>query len=164
MNRLFALALVVLAGCATATVQQDRDAVNAAVNAVVDDWHKAAADADEARYFGHMTADAVFLGTDATERWDVTAFRAFAHPFFAKGKAWTFTPRHRNVMVNGDTAWFDESLDSASYGECRGTGVLRKEAGQWKLAHYNLTIPIPNALAKKVVEAIRAATPVTAAP
>jgi ketosteroid isomerase-like protein len=159
MNRLFALALVVLAGCATATVQQDRDAVNAAVNAVVDDWHKAAADADESRYFGHMTADAVFLGTDATERWDVTAFRAFAHPFFAKGKAWTFTPRHRNVMVNGDTAWFDESLDSASYGDCRGTGVLRKEAGTWKLAHYNLTIPIPNALAKKVVEEIRGLPP-----
>ena len=125
------------------------------MNRVVDDWHQAAAAADEARYFGHMTADAVFLGTDATERWDVLAFRTFAHPFFAKGKAWTFTPRHRNVMINGSTAWFDESLDSASYGECRGTGVLRKEAGVWKLAHYNLTIPIPNDLAKKVVEEIR---------
>jgi ketosteroid isomerase-like protein len=155
MKRLvaLALALAVIAGCATATVQQDRDAVNR----VVDDWHKAAADADESRYFGHMTADAVFLGTDATERWDLAAFRAFAHPFFAKGKAWTFTPRHRNVMLNGDTAWFDESLDSASYGDCRGTGVLRKEGGEWKLAHYNLTIPIPNALAKKFVEEIRAA-------
>lgn len=153
MKRLFALALALsfVAGCATATVQQDRDAVNR----VVDDWHNAAAEADEARYFGHMTNDAVFLGTDATERWDLAAFRAFAHPFFAKGKAWTFTPRHRNVMLSGDTAWFDESLDSASYGECRGTGVLRKESGAWKLAHYNLTIPIPNALAKKFVEEMR---------
>jgi len=145
------LALLCLAACATATVQQDRDAVNA----VVDDWHKAAADADEPRYFGHMTADSVFLGTDATERWDLPAFRAFAHPYFAKGKAWTFVPRHRNVMINGDTAWFDESLDSASYGECRGTGVLRREGGAWRLAHYNLNIPIPNALAKTFVEEIR---------
>jgi len=128
------------------------------VNRVVDDWHKAASEADEARYFGHMTADSVFLGTDATERWDYTAFRAFAHPYFAKGTAWTFTPRSRHVMIDpdGDTAWFDEALDSASYGECRGTGVLRRENGEWKIAHYNLTIPIPNALAKEFVARIRA--------
>jgi ketosteroid isomerase-like protein len=144
--------LMLLAACATLTVQQDRDAVNR----IVDDWHQAAAQADEPRYFGHMSGDAVFLGTDATERWDVAAFRAFAHPYFAKGKAWTFVPRHRNVTVSGDTAWFDEALDSASYGECRGTGVLRKVGGDWKIAQYNLTIPIPNALAKKFVEEIRA--------
>lgn len=151
MKRPFLFALLLFVSCATATLQQDRDAVNAAI----DDWHKAAADADEARYFAHMTSDAIFLGTDATERWDAAAFRAFAHPFFAKGKAWTFVPRRRNVMIHGDTAWFDESLDSASYGECRGSGVLRRDAGTWKIAHYNLTIPIPNALAKKFVEEIR---------
>ena len=131
------------------------------MNRVVDDWHKAAAQADEGRYFGHMTADSVFLGTDATERWDYAAFRAFAHPYFAKGTAWTFTPRNRHVMIDpdGDTAWFDEALDSASYGECRGTGVLRRENGAWKIAHYNLTIPIPNALAKEFVARIRGAKP-----
>src|SRR5256885_818553 len=102
----------------------------AAVDRVVDDWHKAAADADEARYFGYAAPEFVFLGTDATERWDLASFRAFAHPYFAKGKAWTFTPRNRHVTFSpaGDVAWFDESLDSASYGECRGSGVLRKRS------------------------------------
>lgn len=126
------------------------------MNAVVDDWHKAAADADEPRYFGHMTSDAVFLGTDATERWNAAAFRAFAHPHFAKGKGWTYVPRSRNVIVGdrGDLAWFDELLDSASYGACRGTGVLRHEGGQWKLAHYSLTVPVPNSLLPSVARMI----------
>jgi hypothetical protein len=54
-------------------------------------------------------APIVFLGTDATERWDLAAFREFAHPYFAKGKAWTFVPR-RHVILSpaGDVAWFDE--------------------------------------------------------
>jgi uncharacterized protein (TIGR02246 family) len=153
MRRLLPLALAFLASCATLNVPQE----TAAVNAVIDDWHRAAAQADETRYFNHMTPDAVFLGTDATERWDAQSFRAFAHPYFAKGTAWTFTPKSRHVMLDpdGDTAWFDESLDSASYGECRGTGVLRRVAGEWKIAHYNLTIPIPNALAKEFVARIK---------
>jgi ketosteroid isomerase-like protein len=133
----------------------------ASVNHVLDDWHKAAADANETRYFGHMTADSVFLGTDSGERWDRDAFRAFAHPYFAKGKAWTFVPRERHVIIDphGNVAWFDEKLDSASYGDVRGSGVLRKVGKEWKIAHYNLTIPIPNALAKTVVEMIRKQSP-----
>jgi len=129
-----------------------------AIHRVLDDWHQAAAEADESRYFAHAAPDFIFLGTDATERWNLAEFRTFAHPYFAKGKAWTFTPRERNVIVApaGNIAWFDEKLDSASYGECRGSGVVRKINGEWKIAHYNLTIPIPNALAKQVVEMIRA--------
>lgn len=147
--------LIVVLLCACAHARDDR----ATINVALDDWHRAAAEADEARYFGAMAPEFVFLGTDATERWDVASFRAFAHPYFAKGTAWTFTPRDRHVILSprGDVAWFDEKLDSASYGECRGTGVLRRVDGAWKVAHYNLTIPIPNDLAKKVVEMIRAA-------
>jgi len=128
-----------------------------AINAMLDDWHKAAAEADEARYFGHAGPEFVFLGTDATERWDLASFRAFAHPYFAKRKAWTFVPHDRHVIVapDGNVAWFDEKLDSASYGDCRGSGVVRKIGGAWKIVHYNLTIPIPNALAKTVVQMIR---------
>src|SRR4051812_33903192 len=65
---------------------------SAAIHAMLDDWHRAAASADEARYFSHFTSDAIFLGTDKTERWDLRAFQTFAHPYFAKGKAWNFTP------------------------------------------------------------------------
>jgi ketosteroid isomerase-like protein len=127
------------------------------IDAMLDGWHDAAAKADETRYFAAMAPEFVFLGTDATERWDRASFRAFAHPYFAKGKAWTFVPRDRHVILSprGDVAWFDEKLDSASYGDCRGTGVVRRIAGEWKIAHYNLTIPIPNDLAKAVVGMIR---------
>ena len=144
------LILAVLTGCATTSGDPAVD-----VNRVLDDWHRAAATATEQRYFDAMAPEFVFLGTDASERWDVASFRTFAHPYFEKGKAWTFTPHHRNVTVRGDFAWFDEKLDSASYGECRGSGVLRRVGGQWKIAQYNLTIPIPNDLAKEFVARIR---------
>lgn len=129
------------------------------VAAVLDAFHAAAAKADEAAYFDLLAPHAVFLGTDATERWDREAFRAFAHPHFAKGQGWTFTPRNRHVdfSLDGKLAWFDELLDSASYGECRGTGVLEKIDGHWKIRQYHLTIPMPNDLAKELVARIRAA-------
>ena len=131
------------------------------VGRVIDDFHLAAAQADEARYFGHLADRAVFLGTDGSERWEKEAFRAFAHPYFSQGKGWTFTPRDRHVALSakGDVAWFDEALDSASYGACRGSGVLEKTRAGWKIAQYNLSIPIPNDLAKDFVARIRAAPP-----
>jgi hypothetical protein len=66
-------------------------------------------------------------------------------------------PHGRHVILSpaGDVAWFDEKLDSASYGDCRGTGVVRRDGDTWKIAHYNLTIPIPNDLSKAVVGMIR---------
>jgi ketosteroid isomerase-like protein len=75
-----------------------------AVNGVLDDWHAAAAQADEACYFGHLAEDAVFLGTDATERWTKAQFQAYAHPYFAKGKAWTFRATRRAVTFSADGA------------------------------------------------------------
>jgi uncharacterized protein (TIGR02246 family) len=120
----------------------------AAVNAVLDDWHKAATQADEARYFGHFTPDAVFLGTDATERWTRDEFRTWARPYFSKGKAWSFTTvsRHVSFSKDGAVAWFDEALSTPNMGPARGSGVLVKDGGAWKLAQYNLSIPIPNDL------------------
>lgn len=130
----------------------------AAVNAVLDDWHAAAAHADEARYFGHFTPEAVFLGTDATERWTRDAFRVWAKPFFAKGKAWSFTSvsRHVSFSADGSVAWFDEALSTPNMGPARGSGVLVKDAGSWKIAQYNLSLPIPNELMKEFKERIDA--------
>src|SRR4051794_41438308 len=85
MTRWWTSCLVSLLACAHAP-QGD----SGAVVAVLDDVHDAAAKADEARYFGHFAADGVVVGTDAGERWDVSAFRAYAHPYFANGKAWSF--------------------------------------------------------------------------
>jgi hypothetical protein len=49
-------------------------------------------------------------------------------------------------------AWFDEMLFNENYGETCGTDVLSKSDTGWKIEQYHLTIPIPNRLAKKVVE------------
>lgn len=126
-----------------------------AIDQVLDDWHKAASVADGRRYFWHMAEDAVFLGTDATERWTLPAFRAYCEPYFAKGTGWTYEPRERHVRVDGTLAWFDESLWNEKYGECRSTGVLRNDGGEWKIVHYSLTFPVPNELAADVVKMIR---------
>src|SRR3954462_2412101 len=114
------------------------------VAAVLDDFHDAAARADEARYFGHFAKDGVFLGTDATERWDASAFRAYAHPYFAKGKAWTFRGLNRRIVVRGDLAWFEEDLETQNLGPARGSGVLSWHSDRWLIEQYVLSITIPN--------------------
>jgi uncharacterized protein (TIGR02246 family) len=128
------------------------------VATVIDDWHAAAAAADEDRYFGHMTDDAVFLGTDATERWTKQQFREYAHPHFVKGKAWSFRSVRRAISFSKDgrVAWFDEDLATPNLGPSRGSGVLVFDGKAWKIAQYNLSVPIPNGVfadVKKIIEA-----------
>jgi len=153
------LALVAVLLLIAGTASAQTPAESTAVGTVLDAFHTAASKADEPTYFDLMAPNFVFLGTDATERWDKTAFRAFAHPYFSQGKGWTFKPRDRHVDLSrdGKIAWFDELLDSESYGECRGTGVLEKIDGGWRITQYHLTIPMPNDLAKEFVTRIRAA-------
>jgi uncharacterized protein (TIGR02246 family) len=145
-------------GNAEGTTVTDPIADEAAVDAVLDDFHAAASEADGDRYFGHFAPDGVFVGTDASERWTVDAFRAYAEPHFSKGKGWTYTTveRHVRLAPGGDTAWFDERLENASYGATRGSGVLRRIDGAWKIEQYVLSFPIPNDVARDVVERIRA--------
>nr|WP_297786878.1 nuclear transport factor 2 family protein [uncultured Allomuricauda sp.] len=115
------------------------------INEVLDGWHMAAANADFDAYFGKMTKDGVFLGTDAMENWQNDEFRAFSKPYFDRGKAWSFTSVQRNIYLNESKtfAWFDELLDTQMK-ICRGSGVLKKVNGQWKIAHYVLSIAVPN--------------------
>ena len=128
-----------------------------AIEGLLNAWHEAASEADGERYFGSMTEDAVFLGTDATERWSVAEFRDYAGPHFAAGTGWTYTPVERHVILGPalETAWFDERLWNEKYGECRGTGALRTVDGHWKIAHYSLTFPIPNEMAAEFTQRIR---------
>jgi len=117
------------------------------VQAVLNDWHNAASEADFERYFGYFAdSTSIFMGTDATERWDVAEFKEFSKPYFDRGRAWNFTPIKRFVYIseNGKTAWFDEELSTPNLGPSRGTGVLVSINNEWKIAHYNLTVPIPN--------------------
>jgi len=149
--------LFLVVGCVVALVPAEAEAPDAAVRKVLDDFHAAASEADEPRYFGHFTCDAVFLGTDAGERWSVTEFREYAHPHFASGKGWTYVPHERHVAFSKDgaTAWFDETLASEKYGNVRGTGVLERIDGRWKIAQYSMTFLVPNETASEVVRIIR---------
>jgi ketosteroid isomerase-like protein len=119
--------------------------------------HDLASKADGKRYFELFAPDAVFLGTDATERWPIDEFKTYALKRFETGTGWTYTlkPGTRHINVQGDVAWFDELLDNAKYGICRGSGVMRKMNGEWKIAQYNLTFTVPNDAAAQVVEVIR---------
>lgn len=128
--------------------------------AVLDRMHAAASTADGTTYFAQFTPDARFIGTDASERWSLADFRAYAEPYFAQGRGWTYTPRDR-VMTLAPldcrcVVWFDELLDNASYGETRGSGVLRLTEDGWKIEQYVLSIPVPNDKARAVVALIQA--------
>lgn len=122
------------------------------IGEVVDTWHLAASNADFNSYFDILTKDAVFVGTDASEVWNKADFMAFSKPYFDKGKAWSFTSKQRNVYVDtsGEIAWFDELLDTWML-LCRGSGVLKKVDGEWKISHYVLSLTIPNDEIQKVI-------------
>jgi ketosteroid isomerase-like protein len=129
----------------------------AAVDDVLESFHRAASEADGELYFSLFADDAIFVGTDASERWSVDEFRAFAEPYFSKGRGWTYTKteRHITISADGETAWFDEMLFNDTYGTCRGSGVLILTADGWRIAQYNLSIPIPNDLTRDFAERIR---------
>ncbi len=121
------------------------------LNDVVEKWHKAAAEANYKAYFNLMDEHSIFIGTDPTENWNYDEFKAYAKPYFDKGKAWSFTTLERNVFTenNSTLAWFDELLDTRT-GICRGSGVLQKTENGWKIKHYVLSITIPNENAKEI--------------
>jgi len=128
-----------------------------AINQILDSFHQAAADANGQRYFNLMTDDAIFLGTDASERWTKANFKDYVEPHFTKGNGWLYIPQHRNISLinNTQVAFFDELLNNVNYGLCRGTGILVKTAQGWKISQYNLSVPLPNAIAKDVAQQIK---------
>lgn len=131
----------------------------AEVAEVLDALHRLASVGDFEAYFDLYTPDAIFMGTDATERWSMEDFKGYARPAFADGSGWTYEPTERHIYLapGGRAAWFDERLQNASFGETRGTGVLvLGDDGRWRITQYNLTIPIPNDLARDFVARIRA--------
>ena len=119
---------------------------------ILDTWHRAAGNADFDAYFNLMTSDAVFIGTDASENWQIEEFKVYAKPHFDRGKAWNFKAVERQVYIDteGNYAWFDELLDTQMK-LCRGSGVLRKESGEWKIAHYVLSLVVPNENVSEII-------------
>lgn len=123
------------------------------VNVVLDNWHKAAAEAKFDSYFNALDEESIFIGTDATENWNKKQFMDFAKPYFDKGKAWSFTAIERNIYFSKDKkmVWFDELLNTQMK-ICRGSGVLIKIGKEWKIKHYVLSMTIPNDNVNEVVK------------
>ena len=126
------------------------DHKNAEINALLDGLHQDAHEGNFQSYFDRYTSDAIFLGTDKTERWSVEEFKAYAEPAFADGNGWTYSVVERNWEGVGDTRWFDEILFNEKLGHCRGTGVVQLIEGEWKILHYALTMLVPNEIAAEV--------------
>jgi hypothetical protein len=138
-------------GCNT---PKPTETAKAEVNEILDQWHKAAAEANFDNYFNALSEDAIFIGTDASENWNKTDFMAYSKPYFDRGKAWSFTTLERNVFItdDGKTAWFDELLNTQMK-ICRGSGILTNENNQWKIKHYVLSMTIPNENSDVVIKA-----------
>jgi hypothetical protein len=150
---LLLLLLPIYCACLPANAAQ-ANSPDPAIDILLDGFHAAAAAADFEDYFGRFAADGIFMGTDASERWTLAEFKAYAQPVFARGQGWTYAPldRHTAIAANGQVAWFDEILNNSKLGRCRGTGVLtRSNADQpWRISHYSLTLLVPNSIAAEV--------------
>ena len=131
----------------------------AQVASVLDRLNQASSTADEANYFSLFAPDARFIGTDANEHWTMAQFRAFAEPWFKHDSAWSFPATSRTITIAPIDcrciAWFEEKLASPSYGETRGSGVMRLTDDGWKIEQYVLSLAVPNDKADEVVALIK---------
>ncbi len=138
--------------CATAVANQTEID---AIGKVIDNFHDAAKHGDNARYLGSMSEDAVFMGTDEWERWPKQpVFVDYVASRFKDGSGWDYHSVERVIHVSdsADFAWFDEVIESATNGRFRGTGVLTRQDGEWKIAHYAMSFLIFNENWEDVVE------------
>lgn len=142
---LIIIGLFILGSC-----QQVNQELNATeeieiLNQFMDNWHHAAAIADEDAFFGSLDSNAVYLGTDPGERWLKHEFMEWGMIFFQRDTAWAFTPYNRKWEFADDLnyAWFDELLET-HMGICRGSGILKKYPEGWKIKQYNLALTLPN--------------------
>tara|TARA_B110000285_G_scaffold218179_1_gene267350 strand:+ start:401 stop:859 length:459 start_codon:yes stop_codon:yes gene_type:complete len=148
MRNLF---IIVLAFCLLSFLKPEEKITT--LNAIVDGWHLAASNADFDNYFGPMTDAFIFLGTAPGERWGKKDFASFSKPYFDKGAAWDFKASNRNWQFskNNKVAWFDEDLGTWMEG-CRGSGIMIKQKGEWKIEYYNLTVLIENEKIKEFID------------
>ena len=143
MKRLFLTSLVFIFSISA-------DEQRASTDELLDGLHRDAHEGNFQTYFARYIPDAIFLGTDKTERWTIEEFKTYAKPAFADGHGWTYRVIERNWEGDGDVRWFDEILFNEKLGHCRGTGVVKLINGEWKIAHYALTMLIPNSIAAEV--------------
>lgn len=122
------------------------------INTLLDSLNIAAAKADFKTYFSYFTSTSTYNGTDATENWNKQTFMEWAKPYFDAKTTWNFKSIKRNIYFgkHDDIAWFEELL-STQMKICRGSGVVIKLNGKWKIEQYVLSMTIPNSQLDKVI-------------
>ncbi len=151
INNFRLLLLVVLAGLLVTSGCSENKSAGAnesgKIASLLDSFNIYAGKADFNNYFKYYADDAIFIGTDANERWNKADFMVWSKPFFDKGKAWNFTTLQRNIYFDetGSVAWFDELLNTQMK-ICRGSGVLVKNGNDWKIKQYVLSMTVPNSV------------------
>lgn len=132
--------------------EQQHDSHRAAIGQLLDGLHRAAAESDAQDYFARYTEEAVFLGTDASERWSIGEFKVYAAKPFAEGRGWRYdvVSRHLVPTENPEIYGFDEVLSNEKLGLCRGSGLVVFDGERWRVAQYVLSMLIPNAIAASV--------------
>lgn len=126
------------------------------LDSILTQWHEAAKVADFETYFGTMADSSIFIGTDASENWTKEQFMEYSKPIFAKGRAWNFYAKKRNIYISDYAAfaWFDEELVTPNLGPCRGSGVFTFENNAWEIKHYTLSLSIPNDIVKDIAKQV----------
>ena len=159
MKRFFVTITMLVGLVISPAFAQDYPEDRQAIIAVLDDFHDAAGKADKERYLGHFTEDGVFLGTDEWERWPLhPEFTEYVEMRFANG-GWSYHSEKKNINFSkeGTVAWFDEtSISNRTGGRFRGSGVLEKRDGTWKIAHYVLSYLVYNEIGGEVSKIIDA--------
>jgi hypothetical protein len=126
------------------------------IEQLLNNWHLAAAIADEETFFGSMDENAIYIGTDATEKWRKHELEVWSKKYFNRESAWNFKPLKREIYLskNKKVAWFDEQLETWM-GICQASGILEKKNKEWKIVHYQLSVTVPNEKMKSFVDMIQ---------
>lgn len=132
------------------------DLAKKAIHQLMDAWHKAAAEADADAFYGKMTEDGIYIGTDISERWLRDELRSWAKSAFDKAPAWDFKAKDRVIYLDpndADLAWLEETLETWM-GPCRGSAVLKRTTDGWRIKHYHLAVAVPNDAIDKYLKII----------
>ena len=160
MYKILSVIILVFSFTTIAVQAQEKSADERAIIAVLDDFHDAAAKGDNERYLGHFTENGVFLGTDEWERWPLKPeFTDYVGGRFKNGIGWVYKSEKKNILFSkdGNVAWFDETSVSQRNGSrFRGSGVLEKVGGTWRIAHYVLSFLVYNEVGGEVGKIIAA--------
>ena len=143
MKRLLVMFLILV-------INTSADDQRVSLDILLDGLHQDAHEGNFSSYFNRYSSDAIFLGTDKTERWTIEEFKIYAKSAFEDGHGWSYEVIGRNWEGDSDIRWFDEILFNEKLGNCRGTGVVQQINDELKIAHYALTMLVPNSIAEDV--------------